>query len=193
MKADLAAEKLKTVKYDTVAKVGQKETERRQADVEKMRDVLKAETGKNNLLIRDNNELRERAVGAEIEARTFKDMNKRLESELQDMARSMARMRATTGNTGGPARNGINPPPENVEGLVSRADGNLVTITIGSDAGLMRGHTMEVFRLGQNPRYIGRIKLVEVTPTQAVGQATGRMNAVMQRGDRVASHIMGGK
>jgi hypothetical protein len=51
---------------------------------------------------------------------------------------------------------------------------------------------MEVFRLGQNPKYLGRIKIVEVTPTQAVGQAAGRMAATMQVGDRVASRVMGG-
>jgi hypothetical protein len=52
---------------------------------------------------------------------------------------------------------------------------------------------MQVFRLGQNPRYLGRIKIVEVTPTQAVGQADGRLLAPIQVGDRVASSIMGGQ
>ena len=141
-----------------------------------MREILKAETDKNIQIVKDMNGMRDRAVAAEIQASSYKDMNGRLEKQLQEIARDMARIRANAGNTG--VVRGVNPPPDNVEGLVRRTDpSGLVTITIGSDAGLLRGHTMEVFRLGQNPKYIGRIKIVDVTPTQAVGQAAGRMLA----------------
>jgi hypothetical protein len=51
---------------------------------------------------------------------------------------------------------------------------------------------MEVFRLGAIPKYLGQIKIIRVTPTQAVGQPTGRLNGTIQKGDRVASRIMGG-
>jgi hypothetical protein len=190
-KDQLAAERTKVRQYETTSTVFQKDNERRLVDSEKLRQILKAETDKNIQLTRDMNEMRDRAVAAEIQSRAFKDMNGRLESQLQDMARDMTRMRSDRGSVAGASR-GLNPPPDNVEGLVRRAEGNLVTITIGSDAGLQRGHTMEVFRYGQNPRYIGRIRIVEVTPTQAVGQATGRMTAPMQVGDRVASRILGG-
>jgi hypothetical protein len=191
LRDQLAAEKKKNLAYDTTATTAQADANRRQVDTEKLRTILKAETDKNIQLVRDMNFHRDQAVAAQIKLDSVRDMNKRLEGQLQEMARDMARLRANLGSAGGVAR-GVNPPPENVEGLVRRADGNLVTITIGSDAGLARGHTMEVFRLGANPRYIGRIKIVEVTPTQAVGQASGRMLAPMQVGDRVASRIMGG-
>jgi hypothetical protein len=190
LQTQLAAERKKTSQYDAVAKVAQKTTERHQADVEKMRSDLQAVDKKNTELVRDMNELRDRAVGSEIENRTLKDINKRLEGQLQELARTNARMKANGASATVAGRNGLNPPPENVEGLIRRADGNLVTITIGSDAGLVRGHTMEVFRLGQNPKYIGKVKIVDVKPTQAVAQAMGRTNGPMQVGDRVASRIM---
>jgi uncharacterized protein YukE len=192
---DLVEERKKVSKYETVTSASQKDVERRQVDVEKMRSILDAETKKNNELVKDMNDLRDRAVAAEIQAKSFKDINSRLENQLQDMARDVARMRATIGSAGtaGVARTGVNPPPDNVEGLVRRAEAGLVSITIGSDAGLSRGHTMEVFRLGQNPKYIGRIRLVDVAPTTAVGQVVGRLSASIQVGDRVASRIVGGQ
>jgi hypothetical protein len=191
LQTQLAAQKKQVAAFGTTATSTQEENKRRQVDVEKIRVILKAETDKNIELVKEKNELRDRAIAAEIQAKSLRDMNNRLEAQLQDMARDVARLKATTGGGGGAVARGVNPPPENVEGLVRRVDGNLVTITIGSDAGLVRGNTMEVFRLGQNPKYLGRIKIVEVTPTQAVGQAAGRMLGGMQPGDRVASRIMG--
>jgi hypothetical protein len=190
LKDQVIAERNKVSKYESTDTALVQAINKAQIDTEKMRAILKAETDKNSQLIRETNEMRDRAVAAEIQSRSFKDMNNRLEAQLQDMARDMTRLKATSSGAGGVAR-GLNPPPDNVEGLVRRAEGNLVTITIGSDAGLQRGHTMEVFRYGQNPRYIGRIKIVEVTAHQAVGQATGRMTAPMQVGDHVASRILG--
>ena len=75
------------------------------------------------------------------------------EAKVAGIARNVdaARMKATVGTAGTRLASGLNPPPENVEGLVRRIAGNLVSISIGSDAGLTRGHTMQVFRLGQNP------------------------------------------
>jgi len=188
----LDAARAKVRQYETDTTEFQVDNNRHKADTDNLRKIVKAETDKNIQLTRDMNEMRDRAVAAEIQARAFKDMNSRLETQLQDMARDMTRIKANQGAVAGGANRGLNPPPDNVEGLVRRAEGNLVTITIGSDAGLLRGHTLEVFRYGQNPRYIGRIRIVEVTPTQAVGQATGRMTAPMAVGDRVASRILGG-
>jgi hypothetical protein len=84
-----------------------------------------------------------------------------------------------------------NPPADNVEGLIKEVDpkSGLVTITLGSDAGLAKGHTLEVFRLSPAPKYLGTIRILEVTVSQAVGQPTDR-SATMQVGDRVASQLL---
>ncbi len=84
-------------------------------------------------------------------------------------------------------------PPENVEGLIKATDpGGLVTITIGSDAGLAKGNTLEVFRLAgvtSQSKYLGTIRILTVTPSEAVGELVNRPSAPLQKGDIVASRI----
>jgi hypothetical protein len=182
----------KLAKEEVTLKVALEDVKRRQADVEKIRDTLRIETDNNTKLVKEKNELRDRAVGAEIQARAYKDTNTRLETEIQDMAKAMARLKASAGS-GTASAKGANPPPDNVEGQIKRTDANsgLVTLSIGSDAGLSKGNTMEVFRLGPTPRYVGRIRIVEVTNNQSVGQVVGRLSGgPIQVGDRVASQIL---
>ncbi len=89
-----------------------------------------------------------------------------------------------------------NPPAENVEGLVKNTDASgLMTLTIGSDAGLTKGHTLELFRLNpaapSQSKYLGTIRLLEVEAHQSVAQPVGRLSSPPQRGDRVASRLLG--
>jgi hypothetical protein len=189
LRDQLTKEKSKSVGSEANTKALVSDVERRQRDVDAVKKSLKDEYAKTIQLTRDNNDLRDRAVAAEIQARSFKEMNTRLEGQLQEMARDVARLRTAAPGMAR-SRAPANPLPDSVEGLVQRAEGNLVTISIGSDAGLLRGHTMEVFRLGQTPRYLGKVRIVEVTPTRAVGQAIGKMAAPMKVGDIVSSRIM---
>jgi hypothetical protein len=88
-----------------------------------------------------------------------------------------------------------NPPPDNVEGTVKTVDASgLVKVSIGSDAGLAKGHTLEVFRLSMNPsksKYLGTIRIIDVSATEAVGKPEGRLAGPIQEGDTVASQIRG--
>ncbi len=89
-----------------------------------------------------------------------------------------------------------NPPAENVEGLVKNTDASgLLTITIGSDAGLTKGHTLELFRLNpeapSQSKYLGTIRILEVEAHQSVAQPVGRLSTPPHRGDRVASRLLG--
>jgi len=193
LRGKMAGYEKKATQQEAVALAALKDVERRQADNEKLRVTVKDETDRNILLTKEKAELRDSKVAAEIQVTTLHDINKRLEDELQRMAKDLARK--SSGVAGGSARSALNnPPPENVEGLVKRADPStgLVTISLGSDAGIARGHTMEVFRFGPVPKYLGKIKILEVTNNQAVGQTQGRMSGPVQVGDRVASRIMGG-
>jgi hypothetical protein len=192
-KDDAAKARSEVADFKAVSDRALVDVKKRQDDVDKMRTTLKLETVKNIELQKQMNDLRDRAVGAEIQQDAFKKMAGRLEEELQRTYRDMARMRANIGPGATSTARGKNPPPDNVEGLIRRTDSSgLVTITIGSDAGVARGHTMEVFRLGRNPKYIGTIRIVEVTHHQAVGQPASRLNGRIEVGDRVASRIMGG-
>ncbi len=94
-----------------------------------------------------------------------------------------------------PSSSGKNPPENNVEGLVKSVDASgFLTISAGSDAGLAKGHTLELFRLNpQSPKqskYLGTIRILEVEAKESIAQAVGRLADTPKAGDRAASHIL---
>ena len=65
------------------------------------------------------------------------------------------------------------PAPNCAEGVVQEVSPKgFVRISIGSDDGIQRGHTLEVYRLAP-PTYLGRLLIVDVTPHNSVGKACG--------------------
>lgn len=86
------------------------------------------------------------------------------------------------------------PSPENVKGKVTRVGENelpLIEVDVGADAGLEKGHTLEVFRLEPRPEYVGVLRIVDSQTNRAVGrmiQPTDRQTLV-KVGDRVASSL----
>src|SRR5262249_54257616 len=109
----------------------------------------------------------------------------------------MARLKTTLGSSAGTSslvRGSKNPPAEQIEGQIKRTDptSGLVTLSVGGDSGLAKGHTLEVFRLSPSPRYLGTVRVIEVTPQQAVAQPVGRLSSPLQVGDKVASRILAG-
>jgi hypothetical protein len=85
-----------------------------------------------------------------------------------------------------------NPPAADVEGVVTGVEvgTGLVIISIGSDAGLQKGHTLEVFRLKPEAKYVGTLRLVEVKPSESVGKMEGNKEAP-RIGDRAAGKLVG--
>jgi hypothetical protein len=90
-------------------------------------------------------------------------------------------------------KNDANPPPVRIEGSVKEVSNGLVRISIGADAGLQKGHTLEVIRLDGQSKYLGRLRIVEVTPTEAIGQMVPFVGGKekVKVGDRVESKIAG--
>jgi len=81
-------------------------------------------------------------------------------------------------------------PP--VEGVIMAVPGNnLVEISIGADDGLMKGHRLDVFRLGNGEnKYLGRIEVIRTEPQRAVCQIVPEyQRGPIQEGDRVASKL----
>jgi hypothetical protein len=108
----------------------------------------------------------------------------------------VARDPRATSTLGGIAKSDTeaNPPVGKVEGTVTRVDDGLVMVSVGSDAGLAKGNTLEVFRLGTTPRYLGRLRIIEVKPTSAIGrQVAGGTKQPIKSGDRVASQVTSAK
>jgi hypothetical protein len=86
-------------------------------------------------------------------------------------------------------------PHGDVRGVIKQVDpSGLVTISIGSDAGLSKGHTLDVYRLGERPsesKYLGSIRILEVKEKEAVAQPLGRMLNSPQVGDKITKRIFG--
>ena len=84
-----------------------------------------------------------------------------------------------------------NTPPR-VDGVVSATTGDgLVEITIGEDDGLLKGHSLQVYRIaGGVSTYLGRITVVRTSPDKSVCKVDPNYRkGTIQRGDRVASKL----
>jgi hypothetical protein len=83
------------------------------------------------------------------------------------------------------------PPP--VMGEVKRVDptNRRVEITIGADDGLVIGHELYLYRVKPKPDYVGKVKIVEVDPDQAVATVVGNtyLGKKIMEGDIVSSTI----
>ncbi|HTU90126.1 MAG TPA: hypothetical protein VMF69_08635 [Gemmataceae bacterium] len=91
---------------------------------------------------------------------------------------------------------GKNPSVKNVEGLVKSVDkGGLLTLSIGSDAGLSKGQTLELFVMPHKPPIddahpYGTVRIVEVEAHQAVAQPVGGLKRKPHQGDRIIGQIL---
>jgi hypothetical protein len=94
-----------------------------------------------------------------------------------------------------------NSPPPPVEGIIEEVKASkrqgaseLVTVSLGSDMGLKKGHEMTVYRTGlkggQRPKFLAKIKIVNTYPDKAVGEVIeGSRNGVIQKGDNVTTKL----
>lgn len=88
------------------------------------------------------------------------------------------------------------PPIEGVVKVVKKDKTNrpkLVEISIGSDDGLVKGHKIDVVRLGLNGKdsqYMGKIQLTDVSPDHAVGIVIeAAKNGIIEVGDNVTTKL----
>ena len=91
--------------------------------------------------------------------------------------------------------------PPKVEGevkevLLAKSEGlsDLIAISIGSDDGLIKGHTLIVYRLGDEKspqsKYLGKIRIVETKPDYAVGEVIkGTRTGVIKVKDKVTTKL----
>jgi hypothetical protein len=84
-------------------------------------------------------------------------------------------------------------PPGEVKGTIQDVDrrSGLVSLSLGSDAGLQVGDTLEVYRLKPKPVFIGTVRVVDVAPRRAVARPITSFSAgSIQQGDQVADRIL---
>jgi hypothetical protein len=151
-------------------------------DAAKLAQQLKEAQARIDQLTKEVQAQRDKAVAAEIQAQALKERVETLMKQVEKLTRQLARQKGGKGAAAG------NAPAEDVEGLVKEVKDGKVRISIGSDAGLTKGHTLEVFRLKPAAKYLGRLRVVEVKATEAIGQMMGGKTEV-QKGDTVASRM----
>jgi len=181
---------------DIVLQTSVAELNRRQELNNQMREILKAEVKRNSDITKELEQTRSKEISESISAQTYRATNERLEVQLRDMAKDFERVKS--GGTSALAqvnKASKNPPPDNIEGMVKDAAASgLIKISIGSDAGLAKGHTLEMFRLSavaSQSKYLGTVRILEVTPNEAVAQPVRPLADKPIVGDRVASRILG--
>jgi hypothetical protein len=187
-------EKQKALAAESSSRAAQADAKLRQADNERMLAVIKERDAQIAGLINENKKEREDRVNAEIQRNSALLAAQKMEDKLREAMKEIVRL--SRGTTTVAKTSQANPPAENMEGLVSEADANgLVEITLGSDAGLKAGHTLEAYRIAAIPeqsQYLGMIRIRTVTANKAVAEPVGKMAAPLQRGDHVSSRILGG-
>jgi chromosome segregation ATPase len=171
------------------------ELDHRQKEVNYLKGLLAERDDKlKNMAVQVENN-RQRAVESELAAKSEQHRNEMLLTEnerLNNLAKSLQHGELAGGP--GADRNlpHRNPPAEDVHGLIKALDpqSGLVTLSIGSDVGLSKGNTLEVFRLKPEAAYLGQIEILAVRPDESVGKPIVRTRGALQVGDRVASSIL---
>src|SRR5262245_9869241 len=181
---------------------GTADVQQRDQEVTRMEQAVRSRDEKILELVKTGNELRQVKVKAENEARAYKDRNEQLVEALAEREKEIVRIRTTSpgsgvagavpgnGGTGGTAVSFKNPPPQNVEGLITKTDpSGMVTISVGTDSGVVKGNTLEVYRLDP-PKYLGTIRIIEARNHEAVGKPVSKPLGQIMQGDRVSGKIL---
>jgi predicted nucleic acid-binding Zn-ribbon protein len=150
-------------------------------DLQAALDAARTDLAKKDKQLAD---LRDAMIQAQIQAKSLAARNQEMEDQLRDLSKALEREKAKKGDAA------TEPPPADIQGLVKEVKDDLMTITVGADAGVVKGQTLEVFRLKPDPIYLGQIRIIDVSPTQAVGKLVKTPNGkTVQPGDSVSSRI----
>ena len=152
-----------------------------------------------NRIEEDNRNLRAKSIADENLSKAFQVRNESLLEKVRELETKLAKLES--GKSGGGLAdvttdpNRLNPPSVYVKGQIEKVDGKdgtLVEISIGSDQGLKKYNTLEVFRLSPKAEYLGTLRVVEVYNQKAVGRLirnTFTTRGPVRTGDQVASSL----
>ena len=143
-------------------------------------------------------DLQNLALTKSAEAQSTKERNRNLLEQLKVAQVRIADLeKGPTGIKTTSVRdpNYTNPPAAYVKGKIAKIDSqdrSLVELNIGSDVGVNKDNTLDVYRLNPRAAYLGRLLIVDSYPHKAIGRLV-RRNGVsappLQVGDEVASQI----
>ena len=82
-----------------------------------------------------------------------------------------------------------NPPSVKVDGKIEKIDDGLVLISVGTEDGVKKDQTLDVFRLQPEPRYVGVIRVVDANFSKSVARVIYGDAARFTVGDLVTSKL----
>ena len=169
----------------------------RQTEAEKQREVNRELHAALEEQIEENRQLRDENYSLSVENDNLAEQS----LALLEHNGLLERIVAAEGLSTDPRDiEGVNAPPPAVEGLVldTRKDRTNRTkfahVSIGSDDGLLVGHELDVYRYadqnGDEPKYLGRIRIVHLTPDESVGMVVeAAKNGIIEEGDNVNTRL----
>jgi hypothetical protein len=166
---------------------------RRQEEFKRLEESNNEKDARIKVLTDTANDQRKLRIETDLANQSLKHRNEVVEGQLEEMSKELIKVK-TTGGAGIPGTSEAkkNPPPSDVEGLVLKTDASgLISVSIGSDSGVLKGHTLEVFRLQPTPKYLGTIRITDVRPNEAVGKPVSKPLGTIMEGDHVAAKILG--
>ena len=132
----------------------------------------------------EKKQLRTEAIQFEAQTEILKTQNERLLNAIAELTRAVGKA-----EIGGRNPNAPNPPAVMVNGKIEKIEKDLVQINLGIDHGLNKNHTLEVYRLAPEPKYLGMIRIVDASQHTSVGRLVGAARSELRVGDLVASRL----
>jgi hypothetical protein len=181
-KATLTEDLRRTV---AAMKAAQDESNKFGEEVKHLREDIEAAQKDRRLHEKEINRLTDEMHQMKNDLRLLKDRSTTLAADLAK-ARTVLRHFGMNENTD------ISGTPPQVDGVVEAVQGGgLVEIDLGTDDGLMKGHRLEVVRVGPTgSKYVGRIEVVHVAADRAVCRIDPKyQKSDIQVDDRVYSKL----
>ncbi len=138
------------------------------------------------------------AVQFESLAKTRQIQNENLLEQLRQTTRKLAQVEAGVGggDMAGGVRdpNGPNPPAVTVNGKIEKVDVDLVVLSLGTDHGIAKGNTLDVYRTAPDAKYLGMVRIIDANHHQSVARLMPTGNAAfrakLREGDLVTSKLL---
>lgn len=167
------------------------ELERRRNEVRQLADSNARFSDRIRDLEKQLAKTRDQYVTADLNNKALKERMDSVLASNEDLNRRLNQLERGGGSTS--ARAGM-VPPEQVRGTVKAVEGMLVTISVGTDAGVNKDNILYVYRLTPTPEYLGELQILTATPFEAVGRLRpSRRSVSVKPGDEVGSKILGPK
>lgn len=173
---------------DAVKQAQVDELKRRKEEAERLTTLVTEREQKIHEIDQQMSKLRSEKVAFQIQYESAKARNEELLKRIQTMEQELAQLRGPGGRST-PTTPAPTPVPENFRGSIKALQGDLATITPGSDAGAAVGSVLQVYRLQPRPEYLGTLVIRAVTPHEAVGQLQGPKKNQVKVNDEVAARL----